>query len=104
VAWPQNTWNTPDPVVPSGCDQIPDDYDEKLSIANAILNSVTVRSDIFCVWFVVNGYTPEDVQVDDGFPLVPSIARRYVMVVDRSNVDSPTTKPKIVMFREVPMP
>jgi hypothetical protein len=91
-------------VVPDASDQISDDYDEKLSIANAILNSITVRSDVFCVWFVVNGYTPEDVQVDDGFPLVPSIARRYVMVVDRSNVDSPTTKPKIVMLREVPMP
>lgn len=90
-------------IVPEGADDIVDDYDEKLSVANAILNSISVRSDVFCVWFVVNGYTPEDVQVDDGFPMVPSVARRYVMVVDRSNVDSPTTKPKIVMLREVPM-
>ncbi len=91
-------------IVPEGSDGIADDYDEKLSVANAILNSISVTSDVFCVWFVVNGYTPEDVQVDDGFPMVPSVARRYVMVVDRSNVDSPTVKPKIVMLREVPTP
>lgn len=91
-------------IVPEGADGIADDYDEKLSVANAILNSISVSSDVFCVWFVVNGYTPEDVLVDDGFPMSPSVARRYVMVVDRSNVNSPTVKPKIVMLREVPMP
>ncbi len=90
--------------VADGADTIADDYDEKLSVANALLNTVTVRSDVFCIWFVVHGYTPEDCQVDDGFPLVPSIAKRYVMVVDRSNVATPTTKPRIVMLREVPMP
>jgi hypothetical protein len=87
-----------------GADTIADDYDEKLSIANAILNTITVRSDIFGVWFVIHGYTPEDTLVDDGFPLVPSIAKRYFMVVDRSNVTSPTTKPKILMLRELPSP
>lgn len=87
-----------------GSDTIVDDYDEKLSIANAILNTITVRSDIFGVWFVIHGYTAEDTLVDDGFPMVPSVAKRYFMVVDRSNVTTPTTKPKILMLRELPSP
>lgn len=94
----------PSALLEDAADQIADDYDEKLSIANAVLNLITVRSDVFCVWFIIHGYTPEDVQVEDGFPMTPSLARRYVMVVDRSNVDSPTKKPRIVMLKEVPMP
>ncbi|MCC6320106.1 MAG: hypothetical protein IT438_01570 [Phycisphaerales bacterium] len=86
-----------------GPNAVVDDYAEKLTIANAILNNITVRSDVFAVWFVINGYTPEDVAVEDGFPMVPSVARRYVMVVDRSNVTDPGMKPRIVMLREVPM-
>lgn len=85
-------------------DEIVNDYDEQLTIANAVLNSITTRSDVFCVWFVVHGYLPSDCEglgADD--PLVPSIARRYVMVVDRSNVTSPTDKPRILLFQEVPM-
>ena len=92
------------PVLPDGPSRVPDNYEEKLGIANSILNMITVRSDVFCIWFIINGYTPEDVRVDAGYPMVPSVARRYVMVVDRSNVDTPTTKPRIVMLREVPMP
>lgn len=86
-----------------GPDYIADDYGEKLTVASAILNSITVRSDVFCVWFVIHGYTPEDVAVEDGFPMVPSIARRYVMVVDRSNVTEPGMRPRILMLKEVPL-
>lgn len=80
-----------------------DDPAEKLSIANAVLNSISVRSDLFCVWFVIQGYTPEDTAVEDGLPMVPSISRRYVMVVDRSNVVNPSDRPRIVMLRELPL-
>ncbi|GEM_PF-1999673 len=84
-------------------DRVVDDYSEKLTIANAVLNTITVRSDVFCIWFVIQGYTPEDVAVEDGFPMVPSIARRYVMVVDRSNVITANARPRIVMLKEVPL-
>ncbi len=80
------------------------DYDEKLGIANAVLNSINVRSDTFCVWFVVHGYREADVmdlEMED--PMVPSIARRFMMIVDRSNVDERTDEPRILLFREVPL-
>ena len=35
--------------------------------------------------------------------MVPSIQRRFVMVVDRSNVVSEGDKPRILMMEEVPM-
>ncbi len=85
-------------------DGIADDYAERLAVANAALSSVSVRSDVFCVWFLVNGYLPGDVEglaAED--PMVPSIARRYMMVVDRSNVVNKTDKPRILLFKEVPL-
>jgi len=85
-------------------DEIVNDYDEQLAIANAVLGSITTRSDIFCVWFVIHGYLPSDCEaLGPNDPLVPSIARRYVMVVDRSNVQRPSDKPRILLFQEVPM-
>lgn len=85
-------------------DDVGNDYAEQLSIANAVLNSVSVRSDVFCVWFVVHGYLPSDVEnLGPNDPMIPSIARRYVMVVDRSNVAVRGDKPRIVMFQEVPL-
>ena len=74
------------------------------ALANAVLNSITVRSDVFCVWFVVQGYQASDVEglgPDD--PMVPTVRRRYVMVVDRSSVATRGEKPRILMLEEVPM-
>lgn len=85
-------------------DEIPDDYSEKLAIAGAVMNSVSVRSDIFAVWFVIHGYQRSDTEglrMED--PLTPSVAKRYVMVVDRSNVTRMGEKPRILLFTEVPM-
>jgi hypothetical protein len=87
-----------------------DSYEEKLIIANALLNTVSVRSDIFCAYFVLNGYQQSDIDGlsnvagEAGFdqPMVPTLKRRYMMVVDRSNVTKPGDKPKILMFQELP--
>ncbi|MGQ0626502.1 MAG: hypothetical protein ACT4PL_00180 [Phycisphaerales bacterium] len=93
-----------------------DDPSEKTALANALLNTISVRSDVFCAWFVVQGYTPADVDGltawtstgnppnEDRYraPMTPSIQRRFVMVVDRSNVLSAGDKPKILMLEEVP--
>ncbi len=81
-----------------------DDYAEKISMANAVLNTLSVRSDYFAVWFVVHGYQESDVKnLRPQDPLVPTIQKRYLMVVDRTNVIKPGDKPKILVLKEVPM-
>lgn len=88
---------------PLGGNELPGGYQEKLAIVNAMTNTVAVRSDVFTVYFVIHGYTPDDCDVEGTQPLVPSVAKRYVMVVDRSNMVAPTHKPRILMLKEVPM-
>jgi hypothetical protein len=85
-------------------DEMVNDFDEQLTIANAAFNSISVRSDVFCVWFLVHGYLPSDVEnLAPLDPMIPSFARRFVMVVDRSNVVALGQKPKILLFQEVPI-
>ena len=101
----QTTWvnngdrNNRNRVAP---DAIPGDYMEKLTPLAAMSNIATTRSDYYAVWFVLHGYTAEDVTVNPTDPLVPSIARRFLMIVDRSNVTSEGQRPKVVLFRELP--
>ncbi|MGH7131624.1 MAG: hypothetical protein ACREJO_06740 [Phycisphaerales bacterium] len=101
-------------------------YEHKLAVANSVLNTLSTRSDVFCVYFVLNGYLPSDVEglaaydtdqqgyMNAGFvdnaantpvvaPMVPSIQRRFMMIVDRSNVVAAGDKPRILMFEELPM-
>ncbi|MBX3363807.1 MAG: hypothetical protein KF866_03495 [Phycisphaeraceae bacterium] len=85
-------------------DGIGDDYAQQLAIVNALMNTTSVRSDYFAVWFVMHGYRRSDVEnLESNDPLIPSIARRFLMVLDRSNVISPGDSPRIVLFKEVPM-
>lgn len=81
-----------------------DDIDEKLAVFDAVANSVTVRSDTFACWFVLHGYRRADVErLRDRDPLIPSVARRFLVVFDRSNVVRAGDRPRIVVFKEVPM-
>ncbi len=81
-----------------------DDYAERLAVANSVLNSVSVRSDYFAVWFVIQGFRESDVaNLGENDPLVPSFKKRYIMVVDRSNVVKEGQKPEILLLREVPL-
>ncbi|MCW5775282.1 MAG: hypothetical protein KIS87_02400 [Phycisphaeraceae bacterium] len=85
-------------------DDFADDWAERLVIANAAMSSVSVRSDVFAVWFVLHGYQESDVKgLANDQPMTPSIARRFLMVVDRSNVVRPGDKPRILLFKEVPL-
>jgi hypothetical protein len=93
------------------------DYDRKIALADALLNTVSTRSDLFCAYFLVNGYTEGDVQglepwtgngaapAEDRYtrPMTPSIQRRYMMVLDRSQCTRPGDKPKVLMFEELPV-
>lgn len=81
----------------------PRTYEQQLAILNALGNTATVRSDVFTVYFLVHGYTPEDVQVEDGQDMTPSVRKRFVMIVDRSNVVNKGDKPRIVTLKEVPV-
>jgi len=85
-------------------DGLVDEHDERLAIVNAIADIATVRSDAFAVWFIVHGYARDDVEgLTNDDPMVPSVARRFLMIIDRSNVVRLGDKPEILLFREVPM-
>ena len=85
-------------------DNLADDRDEQLAILSAAAQSVTVRSDYFAVWFVVRGYSEADVTgLEDEDPMIPTVNRRFMMIVDRSNVTSPGQKPRVLSFEEVPV-
>jgi hypothetical protein len=82
----------------------PDDYVEKLAAAAGVMNMTTTRSDFFAVWMVLQGFRESDVaglRPEDA--LVPSFKRRYLMVIDRSNVIEPGDAPRVVLMREVPL-
>lgn len=88
----------------------PDSFDQKLALANAVAGSADVRSDVFAVWFLVHGYLEADTQgLGSEDPMVPTFARRYVMVIDRSNVvqkgdaGRKGDKPRVLLFQEVPL-
>jgi hypothetical protein len=85
-------------------DQTAGDALEQNTLLKGISNLVTTRSDVFTIWMRVrtikqdpvtgkwNGVDPENI-VDDS---------RYLMTVDRSSVDRPGEKPRIVSFVKVP--
>ncbi len=83
---------------------VPDDYAERLALAAGIMNTTSVRSDYFAAWFVIQGFRESDVNgLRPEDPLIPSFKRRYLMVIDRSNVVEPSDTPRIVLFKEVPL-
>lgn len=84
-------------------DLIPDDYSEGLAVANSVANLFTVRSDYYAVWFVIHGYAQSDVVgLKPTDPLVPSVARRFLMIVDRSSVNISGDEPQVLLFKELP--
>lgn len=93
-----------DPAHPEVPDTIRDSYKERLTVASAALPSLTTRSDYFAVWFVIHGYQKSDIEglAGNRKPMVPSIARRFLMIVDRSNVTRDGDKPNILLFKELP--
>lgn len=84
-------------------DGVTNDYAEQTQNAAGVLGAGTTRSDVFACWFVLAGFTPQDVNyVGDSDPLVPSVERRFLMIVDRSNVVRKGDKPRILYYKEVP--
>lgn len=104
-------------------------YESRLAVLAALSQTTTVRSDTFCVWFTVEGYTRDDVaglapslagifairqglvSAGDasGFAtpaiartMTPTLKRRFVMILDRSNVVKPGDRPKVLTIQELP--
>ncbi len=96
-----NTRFVHDVVVGDGVSQ---DSEELNLLQSGISNLITTTSDIFTVHMRIRTFkrnpitdkwdaTDQDYIVDDS---------RYVMLVDRSNVNSPSDKPKILYFEKIP--
>ncbi len=101
-----------------------DDPEERLALFRAISNIASTRSDVFTAYFVLRGYDPaaiESVLVGPGAvdndrmrdlfaPSTPNKAglgdpafeQRWLVVFDRSNIKSPTDRPRVLMMVELP--
>ncbi|GJQ31035.1 MAG: hypothetical protein HBSAPP03_29190 [Phycisphaerae bacterium] len=85
-------------------DRLSNEYKELLTVFNGVAGSVTTRSDVFACWFVVQGYKKSDVEnVKATEPIVPSVQRRFLMILDRSKVTKRGDSAEILYMKEVPM-
>ena len=80
------------------------DLEERNLLFAGISNLITTRSDVFTVYFKIRSFrqnpitgvwdaTDREYIVDDS---------RYVMLVDRSQVNRPTDKPRILYLERLP--
>ena len=85
-------------------DRVAQDVEEQNLLFAGISNLITTRSDMFTVYFKIRSFrqnrvtgiwdaTDPEYIVDDS---------RYVMLVDRSEVNRPTDKPKILYLEKLP--
>ncbi len=87
---------------PYRTDAMENEFKEQLAVTNALANITSTRSDYYICWFVLHGYQKSDLEnLGPTDPIVPSIARRFVMVVDRSNVVKRGDVPRVLLFKEV---
>ena len=85
-------------------DEVVDDILEELAVLNGAANTVDVRSDFFAAWFLVRGYREDDVEgLEPGEPMRPTYEKRFLMVLDRSNVTESGELPRVLFIREVPL-
>ena len=94
------------PVVATRPDNVAGDIEEANALIASVSNLVTTRSDTFTVYFRVRSFrqntsidppvwdaTNPDYIVDDS---------RYVMLIDRSNVNKPGDKPRVLYLEKLP--
>ena len=85
-------------------DETAQDDEEASLLFNAMSNIITTRSDSFIVYFKIRNVRVNPVTgiwdaTDPEFIVDES---RYMMIVDRSNVDRPTDSPRILLYEKVP--
>jgi hypothetical protein len=107
------------PLPEAGINPI-DDPSERLAQFRALGNIVSSRSDVFVAWFVLRGYDPEAIErieisgsnpseaqainaMDDpANDFKPAYESRWLVVFDRSNVKTPTDRPRVLLQVELP--
>ncbi|TVQ51530.1 MAG: hypothetical protein EA377_12365, partial [Phycisphaerales bacterium] len=85
-------------------DNVAEDQDEANLLFAGISNLVSTRSDVFIVYFRIRSFRQNDITgvwdaTDPDFIVDDS---RYVMVVDRSEVNTPDDEPKILLLEKLP--
>ncbi|MHC5008615.1 MAG: hypothetical protein ACYTGF_14785, partial [Planctomycetota bacterium] len=94
-----------DPTTPSfGPDKVAMDVEEDNLLYMGVSNLVTTRSDTFTVYFKVRSFrqNPTTGAWDATDPEMILDESRYVMLVDRSEVDYPSDKPRILYMEKLP--
>lgn len=91
-----------------------DDPGEHLGLVRAIRNSVSIRSDVYVAYVTLVGFTPGDIRqadergastTDKLAALKASMEQRYMVVFDRSGVQSPSDRPRVLFaVQEVAKP
>ena len=87
------------------------DVGEWLALPRALANTVAVRSDVYVCYLKVVGVSPNDVTeakqragtlgVEPLEVLKPTMEQTYMVVFDRSNVKSPTDRPRVLFAVQV---
>ncbi len=94
-----------------------DDPEERTAIYRGMANTVTARSDIFMATFVLRGYSPsviDGIDIDNDFggdaqaamdseEFFPAYESRWLAVFDRSNIVTPTDRPRLLKLIELPV-
>jgi hypothetical protein len=94
-----------DPITPSfGPDKVAMDVEEDNLLYMGVSNLVTTRSDTFTVYFRVRSFrqNPTTGAWDATDPEMIVDESRYVMLVDRGEVDHPSDKPRILYLEKLP--
>lgn len=89
------------------------DAEEQLALFRAVANIVSTRSDVFMATFVIRGYDPdviESIEIPGGNAIDamndpafrPAYESRWLVVFDRSNVRSPSDRPRVLLRMELP--
>jgi len=96
--------NGPFPNDPVNGDGVAGDSEEANLLFSGMSNLITTRSDVFTAYIKIRSVRQNPITgvwdaTDPEFILDDS---RYVMLVDRSNVNEPTDQPKILYFEKLP--
>jgi len=101
LAADNTTTPTFDPVIALA--QVAGDQVERNALLKGIANIATTRSDVFTVYLKVRSVAQNQQtgKWDATDPNTLIDESRYLMVVDRSNVNRPTDEPRILMFERI---
>jgi hypothetical protein len=84
-------------------DMVSGDAEEMNLLFSGMANMITTRSDVFTVYMTIRTFKQDPTTGiwDASKPANIIDESRYMMVVDRSEVEAPTDKPRILAFSKV---